>query len=233
LTVAGHGARRWPVTLAALLTGYGNAVGALQPPGWVAVPLNLSLSGGLLAAARRNGLSWMELGLARARLGAGLRVGLGATAVVAVALSLASAVPAAAPLLRDKRLAGWDLPAVAGHVFVRIPFGTVALEEVGFRGVLLAAFARDWSTGAAVVGSSAMFGLWHITPTLATLRANAPDASPLAAVLVVSAGVAVTAVGGGVFSLLRLRSGSLAAPFIAHTATNVLGTLSAVAALKL
>jgi hypothetical protein len=77
-----------------------------------------------------------------------------------------------------------------------------------------------------------MFGLWHITPTLATLRINAPDAGPLATVLVVTAGVAVTALGGGVFSLLRLRSGSLAAPFIAHIATNVFGTLSAVTALR-
>jgi membrane protease YdiL (CAAX protease family) len=50
------------------------------------------------------------------------------------------------------------------------------------------------------------------------------------AVLLVCLG---TAVGGLVFSWLRLRSGSLLAPVLLHLATNSLGSLTAAAASRL
>ncbi len=218
--------------LCVFLAGYGNLLGALQPPGWVVVALNLSLVAGLLAAARRAGLGWDELGLARHRMASGLRVGMAAAAVVATALGLAAAFPTAASLLRDQRLAGLTPLAFAGHVLVRIPLGTVLLEEVAFRGVLLARLVRGLSPRGAVGVSSAVFGLWHITPTLANVHANAPLAGSLAAFLAVAAGAGFTALAGAVFSFLRMRSGSLVAPVIAHTATNVLGALAAFVALR-
>ena len=57
---------------------------------------------------------------------------------------------------------------VGSRVFnplVRIPFGTVLLEETLFRGVLLALALRRWSVATAVIVTSAIFGLWHVVPT--------------------------------------------------------------------
>ena len=74
---------------------------------------------------------------------------------------------------------------------------------------------------------SALFGLWHVQPTLATMGDNpavsGAAGSTAARVLVVLGAVAVTSAGGLVFAWLRLRSRSLLAPVIAHAATNGLG----------
>ena len=120
-------------------------------------------------------------------------------------------------------------------VFVRIPLGTVLLEEVAFRGALPAVFAKQMSTFRAVVIASALFGLWHVLPSLGGGAANAAiadvvggDAAGTAlrvAVTVVSASVA-----GVVLCWLRLRSGSLLAPILAHWTVNGLGVIVAVLA---
>jgi membrane protease YdiL (CAAX protease family) len=69
-----------------------------------------------------------------------------------------------------------------------------------------------------------LFGLGHIAPTLHTMSGNAEVASASASlagqVLVVLGSVAVTFLAGLAFCWLRLRSGSLIAPVIAHVATN-------------
>jgi uncharacterized protein len=209
--------------LSALLTLWNNAVNVVRPR-WAYVPTNLLLAVALVAAARRRGHSWDDLGLDPARLGSGLRWGAGAAAVVGAGLATASAVPALRPFLDDARVADAD---VAYEALVRIPLGTVVLEEVAFRGVLLAVLARRWSTRGAVLGSSAVFGLWHVVPTLQALRVNEPDASAAVLAAGVAGGVAVTAVGGVVFCLLRLRSGSVLAPVLAHVATNSFALVAA------
>jgi membrane protease YdiL (CAAX protease family) len=50
-------------------------------------------------------------------------------------------------------------------VLLRIPVGTVAWEEIAFRGVLQAALRRVLAEPAAIAVGSAVFGLWHIRPT--------------------------------------------------------------------
>ena len=49
------------------------------------------------------------------------------------------------------------------------------------------------------------------------------SASPVGRLLVVAGAVGVTFVAGLLFAWLRLRSGSLLAPVLAHVATNGLG----------
>lgn len=112
-------------------------------------------------------------------------------------------------------------------MFVRIPFGTAVLEEVAFRGVLFAEMRDTGSLGAAVVVSSAAFGLWHIGPSLVAVRVNAPGAGVAAHVGGVAVAVAVTALAGLALAALRQVSGGLLAPVVAHAAANVFALLAA------
>ena len=72
--------------------------------------------------------------------------------------------------------------------------------------------------------TSALFGLWHIEPTLHTMRDNRAVAGAAAStggeVLVVFGAITVTFAAGLVFCWLRLRSRSLVAPVMAHAAVN-------------
>lgn len=218
-------------TLGVALAAYNNVV-VTQLPGYPAsyVPANLAAGGLLLAAARWHGVGWADLGLAPGRMGAGVRWGGACFALVAAGYLAAFAVPVTRPLLADARVAGLTTGQLAYQVLVRIPLGTVVWEEVAFRGVLLTALARLMPLRWAVAASAGVFGVWHIRPTLSALALNDLTGTPVvtgAAVLLACVG---TAVAGGFLCWVRLRSGSLLAPVLAHLATNSLGTLAAAAA---
>ena len=202
-----------------------------HPAAYVAA--NLAATGVLLALARASGLSWEELGLARRRLRAGARWGGAGLALVAAGYAAALAVPVVRPLLADDRVAGLDAGELAYSTLVRIPLGTVLWEEVAFRGVLLAALMRVLPLRAAIAVAAAVFGVWHVRPTLGALAANDLAEGPLLTGLAVLLGCLATALAGLVLAWLRLRSGSLLAPVLLHLATNSLGALAAAAALRL
>lgn len=197
------------------------------------VVANVAATAVLLAAARASGLSWGELGFDRRRLAAGARWGGACAAVVAAGYGTALAVPALRPLLGDARVADLDGGELAGRALVRIPFGTVLWEEVAFRGVLLATLGRLLPTRGAIAASAALFGLWHVRPTLAALAANDLAEGPLARTGAVLLACLGTAAAGVLFAELRLRSGSLLAPALLHLATNSLGVLAGAAAGRL
>ncbi len=197
------------------------------------VGANLAAAGATLAAARWAGLTWAEIGLARGSLTAGLRWGGSCAAPVAAGYGIAVAVPALRPLLRDARIAAMDGVQLAHQALVRVPFGTVLWEEVAFRGVLLAAGARVLSLPAATAVSSAVFGIWHIRPTLDALAANDLAGGRTATGAAVVLACLGTAAAGVAFTLLRLRSGSLLAPALLHVVTNSLGSLAAATAVRL
>ncbi|MGY1690765.1 CPBP family intramembrane glutamic endopeptidase [Geodermatophilus sp. SYSU D01105] len=234
------GARDRPGALAlaaglVLLLGTWNNLVVTRLPGAPAsyVPANLTAAGVLLAVARAAGLSWADLGLARSRLGAGLRWGGVPAALVASGYAVAVVVPALRPLVRDARVAGADGGEIAYQVLVRIPLGTVVWEEVAFRGVLLAVLGRVLPVRGAVAVSAAVFGVWHVRPTLSGLAANDLVEGPVARALAVALLCSGTAAAGVLFAWLRLRSGSLLAPVVLHLSTNTLGTLAAAAAHRL
>jgi membrane protease YdiL (CAAX protease family) len=197
------------------------------------VVANVAATAVLLAAARAAGLSWGELGLDRRRLAAGARWGGACAAGVAAGYGTALAVPALRPLLGDARVAGLDGGELAGQALVRIPLGTVLWEEVAFRGVLLATLGRLLPRRGATAASAALFGLWHVRPTLAALAANDLAEDPLARTGAVLLACLGTAAAGVLFAELRLRSGSLLAPALLHLATNSLGVLAGAAAPRL
>jgi membrane protease YdiL (CAAX protease family) len=208
------------------LAGYNNLVG-LRPwhRRWYPV-VNGCAAAAALAAAAGSGLTAADLGLRRDRLRAGLRLGSAAAAPVVAAFGLAALTPATRPLLNDQRIAGLDRRQLAYQVLLRIPVGTVAWEEIAFRGVLQAALRRVLDEPVATAVGSAVFGLWHIRPTVEALAANRLAVGRGARILAVTAVVGGTAGAGAVFSLLRERSGSLAAPVLLHLAANCTGPLA-------
>ncbi|MDX1657465.1 MAG: CPBP family intramembrane glutamic endopeptidase [Nitriliruptorales bacterium] len=190
---------------------------------------NLAAGGVLLLLARAAGLGLDDLGLAPEELDDGWRWGrlavVGVAVASAVAGALATRVPLLSRLLSDRR-ADLPLDRLVFHVLVRIPFGTAAFEELAFRGVLLGAFALSWGEGWAVAASSVAFGLWHVGPAGLTARINGREDPDQVRKEVVTA-VAVTTLGGIGFGLLRLGSGSLLAPVLAHASINAFGLLVA------
>ncbi len=93
----------------------------------------------------------------------------------------------------------WTLLFVAGLV----PW----VEEVCFRGFLYEGIEGRWGTKAAVLGSSAIFGLAHLDPT-----------SPVTHVL-------MTGMIGLLLAELRRRSGDLRLGVLLHSANNALAVL--------
>ncbi|HEV8165152.1 MAG TPA: CPBP family intramembrane glutamic endopeptidase [Actinomycetota bacterium] len=183
----------------------------------------------LVALARRDGCSWTALGLGRESLGPGLRWAGALVAAVLLGYLVAVALPPTRQAFADTRATSLSGAALLWHLLVRIPLGTALLEEVAFRGVVYAMVERRRGVRAAVVGSSLLFGLWHVLPSLGLRRANAAVADVLGSgpAGAVVAAVAATTLAGVVFCELRRRSGGLLAPFALHWALNALGLLVA------
>ena len=196
------------------------------------VALNACATGAALSAAAASGLTAGDMGFGREEWPPG-RLGAWAAATVAAGWLVIAAVPATRPVLNDKRITSITGRAVAYQAVIRIPIGTVLWEEAAFRGVLQAALRRVMPETATIVVTSAVFGIWHIRPTLQALRVNGLASDHRKAVARVAAGAAATAAGGALLSWLRARSGSLTAPVLLHLATNSGGMAAAWAVARL
>jgi membrane protease YdiL (CAAX protease family) len=193
------------------------------------IPWNLTVAAVLVTLTHRAGLSWSAIGLGRDRLGRGLLFGALAVAIVGAVYAIALAVPFSREAFMDNRAAG-PLATALFAALVRIPFGTVLLEEVAFRGVLPALVNRNggWWRGALV--SSALFGLWHVLPSLGVSASNAAVGAAVGGwgmVAQVSLAVVSMFAAGLLMMLWRRWSGHVATPALAHLATNSLGVLIA------
>ena len=192
------------------------------------VALGLALVALLAVIAAVLRLSPADLGLARDATGDGFRLG----AVCVLVIAAAGAVALVLPPVRSA-LEGTAHPSAGSAlvaVLVVIPLGTVLPEEFAFRGVLWALIRRHDGPRIATVASSALFGLWHVVPALGGSAANQAATSTLggggsATALRVLGTVLITALAGAVFCWLRIRSGSLIAPIMAHWAINSVGTV--------
>jgi len=185
------------------------------------LPANLGAAVALAGLARVSGVRPSELGLSRAKVGRGTRIGLAAAAPLAGASAMAVANPRTRRLLTDERITGTSATEAVFETIVRIPLETALAEEVIFRGVLLALGMRSRSRGWAIVTSSTLFGLWHVVPTLGALARSANGRPDARATSSTAAVVATTAIAGVGFAWLRLRAGSVLAPSLAHAALNM------------
>ena len=198
---------------------------ALPPP--LYVPVNLAVALALVAGAGRAGLGATDLGLQARQAPAGLRWGMAAAGLIAGGLALGVLIPVTRPLFDDARAAGIGGGLLAYRTLVRIPLGTVVLEELAFRGVLLGAWRRAVTDRVAALASSLAFGVWHVRPALDLLDANDLASGAPERVLALAGAVAGTTFAGLVFCWLRLRSKSLLAPALAHIASNSLAMVAA------
>ncbi len=150
------------------------------------------------------------LGLRPPRLWVGMRLGSAAGVGVSGAIAATTAVPA----VRTAMAAREPPASVPAWLLLRIPFGTVWAEEAAFRGALAGAGARAFGRPGGRLLQAAAFGLSHIPDARAT-------GQPVAAT------VLVTGFAGWAFGWLADRSGSLAAPMLAHLAINEAGAIAA------
>jgi membrane protease YdiL (CAAX protease family) len=188
------------------------------------VPWNLSVAAACVLLARRS-VTLDEMGFTRWRSGAAWGVTL--FVLTAAALLLAVTMPVFNELYHDRRVnaGGWT---VFYQTLVRIPLGTVVLEETAFRAVLPALFARRFGVVRGCVAASALFGLWHVLPALSLNKINPTmtrvfggGAGGVGAAVVFA--VVGTMVGGLWWCWIRYRSGGVLATMIAHVATNSVG----------
>lgn len=211
--------------LSAILLLYGSF--ALAPDavaGWY-VPLNLAFAAGLVLWAGNLGLGPGAIGLRNPKQG--LVWGLFVAGAAAIVLAIGVTIPDTRGLFDDARLEGVGALGYLYRMLVRIPLGTALLEEVAFRGVLFGLWRHRHGEIRAALGSSIVFGLWHIRPTVDLLAANDVATTPLLAGLAVAGAVVATTLGGLFFCYLRIRSGSLLAPLVAHAGINSLATAAA------
>ncbi|MGW0732395.1 CPBP family intramembrane glutamic endopeptidase [Streptomyces sp. NPDC002851] len=201
------------------------------------VPLCVTVAALLLLIARWDGVTRAGLGLARETVRRGLVWALVLVGGVLLVYGIGLAIPVTRDAFLDDRVAHLSAGEVAYRALVRVPLGTVLLEEVAFRGVLWAMLTRRWGPTWATAVSSVLFGLWHIQPSLGLSRSNAAIGATFGSggsgvVLSVAAAVVVSGIGGVVFCELRRRSGSLIPPVALHCALNSAGYVLAWAAAR-
>ncbi|KBZ59604.1 hypothetical protein K875_05170 [Mycobacterium [tuberculosis] TKK-01-0051] len=196
--------RSGALSLAAALVGW-SFVGPLLPASWRAV-LQAG-AGGLLVS-----MTGAPVGLDPPRLRAGLRLGSLAAFPAACAVAATTLLP---PVRRS--MADREPPAAAPDwLLLRIPVATVWSEESAFRGALAAAGSAAFGQRGGRLLQATAFGLSHIADARAT-------GEPVAAT------VLATGLVGWLFGWLADRSGSLAAPMLAHLAINEAGAIAVLA----
>ena len=104
--------------------------------------------------------------------GGGLRVGLAAAVPVVAASRPGRPCPRPRRWFLDRRATAGGTGHALYYTLVRILLGTAAAEETIFRGAVLGLLLQHHPRARAVAVSSALFGCWHVLPTLDTLALN-------------------------------------------------------------
>jgi membrane protease YdiL (CAAX protease family) len=191
------------LTLAGSLVAWSFTAGLQHP--WRRHPVAQAAVGTALALTTR-----APLGLRPPSLQSGMRLGGAVATAVAAGVVAASALPRVRSVMADR-----PLPEGVGRwLALEIPLGTVWSEETAFRGALAVVATGAFGPVGGRLLQATAFGLSHI-----------PDAR--AAGEPVAGTVAVTGLAGWLFGWLAQRSGSLAAPMLAHLAINEAGALAA------
>lgn len=190
-------------------------------PAWAYVPWNLLVAVALVWTARR-AVSVATMGFTEWRRGAAWGGVLFALTLGVLAVSLA--MPVFNDMFHDRRVLGGTATWLY-QAFIRIPLGTVLLEETAFRAVLPALFGVRWGVLRGSIVASLCFGLWHVLPALGLTDVN-PAAGRIfgtgnagVTVAVVFA-VVGTAAAGLWWCWVRYRARSVLATVLAHIASN-------------
>jgi membrane protease YdiL (CAAX protease family) len=115
-------------------------------------------------------------------------------------------------------------------LMVVIPFGTVVMEELAFRGCLPALLDAlpGWTTRRSDLVGAALFGLWHVLPSRELGDRNETMGSTFGGQWgPVAVAVLATAAAGFALLWIRRRSDSVVAPMVVHYALNAASTTAA------
>ncbi len=178
---------------------------------------NVAIAVVVLIAGLAAGMTRAELGIERAHLAAGIRLGAISFAAIGAVLLVAAFLPLTSGYFEDERVdvTFWQMIV---RVFIVIPLGTVFVEEVIFRGVLHGLLRRRYEIVKAAVWGATLFGLWHLFPVWNSYGDVEPtDLGRWGSVVGTFAATFVAGLG---FIWLRHRSDHLAAPILAHIGTN-------------
>jgi membrane protease YdiL (CAAX protease family) len=168
----------------------------------------------------RTRVSPADLGLDKASIMNGLKLAVPFMMVLFLgAVILAFIAPS---VFQDERYQQ-SLGAMLFMVAITIPFMTVIIEELAFRGVLLGTLLHTMTPLQANLVSAASFGLWHFF----TAQAVNISVFSIPQWLVVVGVIVATTVAGLFFGWLRLRSGSVVAPVLVHWTINAAGVIAA------
>lgn len=189
------------------------------------IPANLAAAAMMLVFATDRGSAKRSLAYITRNSRRGVVAGMALGAPIGTVLTAAAFVPATRRFFHDDRIAGVEAAAASYQFFARIPIATALCEEVIFRIAVPAVLARRRSALESELLAAALFGLWHVLPSIDRLHTNPGTASvhgqsPMRQAGIVGATVGGTAVAGFGLSKLRDASGSIIAPIIAHAAIN-------------
>ena len=219
------------VSVLGALAAY-NIVQNLMIPERAYVPANLAMTAGLVAFGRRSGISLDDdMGLGRERMRGGLLVGGAVGTAVGAAAFAAGSDRRLATWFLDERARGHRRGEVAYRVAVRFPLGTALFEEIAFRAVLDGLWRRSSGARVARLTTAVAFGAWHLIPTfrfypeMGAARGSVPSVEERGEAALW--GAILTGASGLGFTALRERTGSVAAPWLAHAAINTVSYLAA------
>jgi membrane protease YdiL (CAAX protease family) len=183
----------------------------------------LLTTAGLALVCWAHGITATALGLGRSTWLMGAVWALAIVVVIGSVIGVAGSIPRLQHLFADERITDVSGLVTARKALLDIPFGTVLIEEFAFRGVLLALGTVLWSVPWAVVWTSVLFGLWHISP--ATEMHDSHAATKGSSWVTVAGTVLFTGLSGVGFAALRLWTGSLLPPAALHWAANGTGVV--------
>lgn len=157
----------------------------------------------------------------------GVRFGMVLVVVTTGVLLMGLAMPAVNKLFQDGRVGG-GVVTLLYQAIIRIPIGTVVLEEMAFRSVLPAMFAARSTVVRASVFASVLFGLWHVLPalhinTVNPVARNVFGSGAGGKAAAVAFAVVGTTLAGLWLCLIRYRSRSIITSMLGHVATNSVG----------
>ncbi len=183
---------------------------------------SLSVSGLLLVwALRIDRLSLNALGIRRQGAFTQGQVGLifGAMLVLPAVLFLAFP-PSGVPSISVGGVQALGRGELFLQIFLRMPLGTIIIEELAFRGILLANLKRFTTVPWAIIGSSAVFAVWHIGVNFHIMETSLKSNQDIVAVVTFAGLYLGVFFAGCIWAALKELTNHLAAPMVAHWVVN-------------
>lgn len=162
----------WPVAVAIVLLVLLNIVNNRVAPQTHYLLWSFGGSVLFLALGLLDGNSWTDMGLGWGHLLPGLIWAAACIGLITAVYLVGSAFRRTRTAFHDERMGTLSGGRMVFQALIEVPFGTVLLEEVAFRAVLLSMLVRRMGLVGGVVVGALLFGLWHVLPSIGTHEQN-------------------------------------------------------------